>query len=90
MCRSGTWDGSLADGSTATAWQRPDGRKTEVELVGLDEGLVGAPWAMHEGFADAVRGATLDPPSDLHATAEYRTHLAAIPATRAAQEAAAR
>lgn len=36
-------------------WQRPDGRKTEVELVGLDEGLVGAPWAMHEGFADAVQ-----------------------------------
>ena len=26
MCRSGTWDGALADGSTATAWQRPDGR----------------------------------------------------------------
>ena len=26
MCRSGTWDGPLADGSTATAWQRPDGR----------------------------------------------------------------
>jgi 3-methyladenine DNA glycosylase/8-oxoguanine DNA glycosylase len=26
MCRSGTWDGPLADGSPATAWQRPDGR----------------------------------------------------------------
>ena len=26
MCRTGTWDGPLADGSTATAWQRPDGR----------------------------------------------------------------
>ena len=26
MCRSGTWDAPLADGSTATAWQRPDGR----------------------------------------------------------------
>jgi AraC family transcriptional regulator of adaptative response / DNA-3-methyladenine glycosylase II len=26
MCRSGTWDGPLADGSTASAWQRPDGR----------------------------------------------------------------
>jgi 3-methyladenine DNA glycosylase/8-oxoguanine DNA glycosylase len=26
MCRSGTWDAPLADGSTVTAWQRPDGR----------------------------------------------------------------
>ena len=26
MCRTGTWDRPLADGSTATAWQRPDGR----------------------------------------------------------------
>jgi carbon-monoxide dehydrogenase medium subunit len=43
-----------------------------------------------EGVADAVRAANLEPPSDVHATAEYRTHLAAILATRAAQEAAAR
>ena len=26
MCRTGTWDAPLADGSTATAWQQPDGR----------------------------------------------------------------
>src|SRR5690348_6236571 len=26
MRGSGTWDAPLADGSTATAWQRPDGR----------------------------------------------------------------
>jgi 3-methyladenine DNA glycosylase/8-oxoguanine DNA glycosylase len=26
MCRSGTWDAPLADGSSAAAWQRPDGR----------------------------------------------------------------
>jgi len=26
MSRSGTWQGRLPDGSTATAWQRPDGR----------------------------------------------------------------
>jgi AraC family transcriptional regulator, regulatory protein of adaptative response / DNA-3-methyladenine glycosylase II len=26
MCRSGTWDAPLADGSAASAWQRPDGR----------------------------------------------------------------
>src|SRR5690242_1675963 len=43
-----------------------------------------------EGVAEAVRGANLKPPSDVHATSEYRTHLAAVLATRAAQEAAAR
>jgi carbon-monoxide dehydrogenase medium subunit len=40
--------------------------------------------------ADAVRAANLTPPSDVHASSEYRTHLATVLATRAAQEAAAR
>jgi aerobic carbon-monoxide dehydrogenase medium subunit len=43
-----------------------------------------------QGVADAVRGANLMPPSDVHASSEYRTHLATVLATRAAQEAAAR
>jgi carbon-monoxide dehydrogenase medium subunit len=43
-----------------------------------------------DGVADAVRGANLMPPSDVHASSEYRTHLAEVLATRAAQEAAAR
>jgi carbon-monoxide dehydrogenase medium subunit len=38
----------------------------------------------------AVRAANLDPPSDVHATSDYRKHLATVLATRAAQEAAAR
>jgi aerobic carbon-monoxide dehydrogenase medium subunit len=37
---------------------------------------------------EAVRGANLDPPSDVHASAEYRKHLAEIVAVRAVQEAA--
>jgi CO/xanthine dehydrogenase FAD-binding subunit len=37
-----------------------------------------------------VRAASLEPPSDVHATAEYRIHLAQVLATRAAQEAASR
>jgi carbon-monoxide dehydrogenase medium subunit len=36
---------------------------------------------------EAVRGAGLDPPSDVHASADYRKHLAEIVAVRAAQEA---
>jgi carbon-monoxide dehydrogenase medium subunit len=43
-----------------------------------------------EGVADAVRAANLMPPSDVHASSEYRTHLAAVLATRAAHEAAGR
>jgi aerobic carbon-monoxide dehydrogenase medium subunit len=43
-----------------------------------------------EGIADAVRAASLTPPSDVHASSEYRTHLAEVLATRAAEEAAAR
>jgi putative ABC transport system permease protein len=33
-------------------WQRHDGRKVNVELVGLDGECVGGPWAMKDGTAD--------------------------------------
>jgi putative ABC transport system permease protein len=35
-------------------WQRPDGRRVNVELVGLDGDCAGGPWAMVSGAADAV------------------------------------
>jgi aerobic carbon-monoxide dehydrogenase medium subunit len=38
---------------------------------------------------EAVRGADLDPPSDVHASAEYRRHLAEVVALRAVEEATA-
>jgi carbon-monoxide dehydrogenase medium subunit len=43
-----------------------------------------------EGVTDAVRAANLTPPADVHASSEYRTHLAEVLATRAAHEAAGR
>ncbi len=43
-----------------------------------------------EEVAAAVRAASLMPPSDVHASSEYRTHLAEVLATRAAEEAAGR
>ena len=43
-----------------------------------------------DGVADAVRAAGIDPPSDVHASAEYRLHLTTVVARRAAQEAASR
>jgi aerobic carbon-monoxide dehydrogenase medium subunit len=47
--------------------------------------------AAHEEGAvrEAVRGANLEPPSDVHASAEYRKHLAEIVAVRAVEEAVA-
>jgi putative ABC transport system permease protein len=35
-------------------WQRPDGRVTNVELVGLDDSLVGGPWLMAENDTSVV------------------------------------
>jgi carbon-monoxide dehydrogenase medium subunit len=43
-----------------------------------------------DGVADAVRSANLMPPSDVHATSEYRVHLATVLAERAATEASSR
>jgi putative ABC transport system permease protein len=35
-------------------WQRPDGRRVNVQMVGLDGDCAGGPWAMNEGTADRV------------------------------------
>ena len=40
-----------------------------------------------DAVRSAVRGAKLDPPSDVHASAEYRLHLAEVAAVRAVAEA---
>lgn len=36
-------------------WQRPDGRRVNAEVVGLDEACVGGPWKMQEGSVSAVQ-----------------------------------
>jgi len=43
-----------------------------------------------EEIRAAVRGAGIDPPSDVHASSEYRAHLAEVVAERAARQAAGR
>ena len=43
-----------------------------------------------ETVREAVRGAGLDPPADVHASSEYRGHLAEVLAVRAARQAAER
>jgi carbon-monoxide dehydrogenase medium subunit len=50
--------------------------------------VVVTPASTEEGAVrDAVRGAGLDPPADVHASAEYRRHLAEVVAVRAVQRA---
>src|SRR5262245_11422609 len=45
--------------------------------------------AEESAVREAVRGANLDPPSDVHASSEYRKHLAEVVAVRAVQKATA-
>ncbi len=35
-------------------WQRPDGKRISVEVVGLDDSSVGGPWQMRDGSVDNV------------------------------------
>jgi CO/xanthine dehydrogenase FAD-binding subunit len=43
-----------------------------------------------ESIRQAVAAASLEPPSDVHASAEYRRHLAGVCAVRAVQQATER
>jgi aerobic carbon-monoxide dehydrogenase medium subunit len=43
--------------------------------------------AEEDAVRDAVRGANLEPPSDVHSSSEYRTHLAEVLAVRAVNQA---
>jgi aerobic carbon-monoxide dehydrogenase medium subunit len=52
--------------------------------------LVQAGSAEEDAVREAVRGAGLDPPSDVHASADYRRHLAELLAARAVGQAAGR
>jgi carbon-monoxide dehydrogenase medium subunit len=53
--------------------------------------VVVRPTSADEGAVrDAVRGANLDPPSDVHASADYRRHLAEVVAARAIRQASRR
>src|SRR5437763_16935377 len=52
--------------------------------------VVHAASADEQAVRDAVRGADLDPPADVHASSEYRAHLAEVLAVRAARQAAER
>ncbi|MES1248159.1 MAG: xanthine dehydrogenase family protein subunit M [Actinomycetota bacterium] len=65
------------DGSLRIALGCVDAVPVVVEPESADEAAVRA----------AVKGAALDPPSDVHASAEYRAHLAEVLAVRAVRQA---
>jgi CO/xanthine dehydrogenase FAD-binding subunit len=49
--------------------------------------VIEAPSADEEAVRQAVVGAELDPPSDIHAPAEYRRQLSTVLAARAVRQA---
>jgi carbon-monoxide dehydrogenase medium subunit len=68
------------DGGLRVALGCVDAVPIVVEAASADEDAVRA----------AVRGAGIDPPADVHASSEYRAHLAEVLAIRAARQAAER
>jgi aerobic carbon-monoxide dehydrogenase medium subunit len=68
------------DGSLRIALGCVDATPVLLQPASADEGAV----------RDAVHGAGLFPPSDVHASSEYRLHLSEVLAVRAAQQAAER
>jgi aerobic carbon-monoxide dehydrogenase medium subunit len=68
------------DGSLRIALGCVDATPVLLQPASADEGAI----------RDAVRGAGLYPPSDVHASSEYRLHLAEVLAVRAAQQASER
>lgn len=79
-----------ADGTciaNAAAQVRDGEARIALGCVGATPVVVTAA-AEEEAVREAVRGAGLDPPSDVHASADYRRHLAEVCAVRAVRQAA--
>jgi aerobic carbon-monoxide dehydrogenase medium subunit len=63
------------------------GTRVAIGCVDAVPVLLSADSAEEDTVRNAVRGANLEPPSDVHASAEYRRHLAEVVAVRAVAEA---
>ena len=66
------------------------GARLAVGCVAAVPVLVQTEGADEDAVREAVRAAALDPPSDVHASAEYRRHLAEVLAARAVRQASER
>jgi carbon-monoxide dehydrogenase medium subunit len=67
-----------------------DGPRLAIGCVGAVPVLVHPSSGDEDAVREAVRGANLDPPSDVHASADYRRHLAEVLSVRAVGQAASR
>jgi carbon-monoxide dehydrogenase medium subunit len=63
------------------------GTRVAIGCVDAVPVLLSADSAEADAVRNAVRGANLEPPSDVHASADYRRHLAEVVAVRAVAEA---
>jgi aerobic carbon-monoxide dehydrogenase medium subunit len=63
------------------------GTRVAIGCVDAVPVLLSADSAEDDAVRNAVRGANLEPPSDVHASADYRRHLAEVVAVRAVAEA---
>jgi aerobic carbon-monoxide dehydrogenase medium subunit len=80
-------DGTCIVNAAATA---NGGLRIAVGCVGAVPALVTPASADDEAVREAVRGADIEPPGDVHASSEYRRHLAEVVAARAAAQATER
>ena len=72
------------------AASRNGGLRVAIGCVAAVPALVRPAGEDDESIRAAVRDAALDPPSDVHASAEYRRHLAEVLAVRAVHHAGAK
>jgi len=81
-----------ADGTciVSAAASIDDGVRVAIGCVDAVPVLVTPSSAEEDAVREAVRGAGLEPPADVHASSEYRRHLAQVVAVRAVQRASAR
>ena len=76
---------------TASASRSAASRRVPVRATAMEERLAAGDFSEAAVRAAAAGlGATLDPPSDVHASADYRRHLAEVSAVRAVLQAAER
>jgi aerobic carbon-monoxide dehydrogenase medium subunit len=73
--------------SAAASLDGADGPRVAIGCVDAVPVLVAPASSEPDAVREAVRGAGLDPPSDVHASADYRRHLAEVLAVRAVAQA---
>ena len=72
---------------SAAATVNGSGTRVAIGCVDAVPVLVEPPAADADSVKEAVRAAQLDPPSDVHASGDYRRHLAQVLAARAVERA---